>query len=401
MKEFNCLLLSGLKYKVCFFFALIGFTSFAQSKKTLLLNDVRTFEVSACKPSKKEIIATWMEKRPARKDNSEDAADMRVAYKLSVNNGETWSEKKIIDDADTFAIGNPFITCTNNKQAYLVCMHIGKDFWSGNISFYEFDFETKQFNLKSIPIESPNSLLDKPAIVISGNEVHLVYVAYPKGKKNAVRYQMSRDSGKSWTSPIDVFDSAGGHLGPSITLTANQEVIVSIGAYGSKNIQIAKKTISENTFQEPIIVTKVVPELGAAMTELNRFDDKLILTWQNPHRLNQTWLSYSVNNGNNWSAPYLITPYGNLLSAVFDKKGFLHCIYSNFSDNSFSVGYKKLDNEFKLLQDEYLQKTIPLNGFTEYLGAYQKLLIQDDELFAFWINYPNESSLNFSKWPIK
>lgn len=400
MIVYNYLLRSSLKYTFCFFSSLIALTASSQSK-AVQLNDVRTFEVTACKPSKNEIIATWMEKRPERKDNSEDAADTRVAYKSSTDNGKTWSEKKIIDSAGTFSTGNPYIACTKNKQAYLVCMHVGKSFWSGNISFYEFDFVKKQFKLKAVPIDSPDCLLDKPAIAISGSEVHLVYVAYPKNKKNALRYQMSGDNGKTWTSPIDVFDTGAGYLGPSITLTANKEVIVSTGAYGSKNIQIAKKSISGNTFEQPITVAKVSTDLRAAMTDLNRFDDKLIITWQNPHQRNQTWLSYSVNNGNSWSAPYQVTPYGNLLSAVFDKKGFLHCIYSNFSDNSFNVGYKKLDKDMKVLQEEYVQKTIPLNGFSEYLGAYQKLLIQDDELFAFWIDYPNENTLNFSKWQIK
>lgn len=381
------------------FTALIGRAQIASSQT---INDVRTFEVGAVKPSKNEIITVWMEKRPERKDNSEDAADMRVAYKYSPDNGKTWSSIQVIDAPDTFGIGNPYITCNDKNQVYLACMHIGKDFWSGNISFYEFDFKKKQFSKKATPIQSPDNLLDKPAVVSSGNEIHLVYVAYPKGKKNAVRYQMSTDNGKTWSEPVNVFDaSASGYLGPSIALAKDKQPIVSIGAYGAKNIQIAKKAAAATTsFQTPIVVTKVPAEMGAAMTELNRSNDKLILTWQNPHQRNKSFLSYSTDDGVTWSSPYLVTEYGNLVSAVFDKQNNLHLIASDFINDKFAVNYKILDKDYKVLKDDYVLKPVTLNTFQEYLGAYQKLLLYDNEFYAFWINYPTENSLNFSKWQL-
>lgn len=87
----------------------------------------------------------------------------------------------------------------------MVCMHKGKDFYSGNISLYEFDNQSKQFTLKSIPFKSDFQLLDKPAIVSSGKEIHLVHVAYGKRARNSVKYQVSTDKGKAWSKPKDVF----------------------------------------------------------------------------------------------------------------------------------------------------------------------------------------------------
>jgi len=380
---------------------LTGSPLIAQILPAQLLNDTRSFEVSACMPGKEKIISVWMEKRPERKDNDENAADMRVAYKSSANNGKDWTDKGIIDLTNTFATGNPYVTSNDKGESYLVCMHIGKDFWSGNISLYEFDFRSKQFILKSIPFKSDSQLLDKPSIVANGNEIHLVYNAYNSNFTNSVRYQMSRDKGKTWTAPVSVFhDAKIKYLGPSIALLKGNQIAVSSGAYSGNNIYLArKKTNADSTvFERPIVVSKISAKLGSAMTELSRFGEKLMLTWQNPHQRNETWLSLSNSDGNSWSAPFLITAKGNLLSAVVDQKGNIHCIFSDFSDQQFVVRYKVLNSRYEILKEDVLMQNTLLSTFTEYLGAYQKLLIRDNELYAFWIDYPNNNSLNFTKW---
>ncbi|MCD0489147.1 glycoside hydrolase [Pedobacter sp. MC2016-14] len=372
----------------------------AQHNLAQILGDTRSFEVSACKPSKNEIVTVWMEKRTGRKDNNENAADMQVGYKYSANNGEKWTEKGLVDLPNTFGTGNPFVANNEKGNTYLVCMHIGKDFYSGNISLYEFDFAKKQFYLKSVPIKSDDQLLDKPSFVSYEDEIHLVYVAYPKRAKNAVKYQMSKDKGKTWTEPIDVFsENGGGFLGPSIAISKDKQVIVSIGAYGNKNIMVARKAKSDNiAFEKPIVVSQVSVQQGAAMTELSTYKKGMIITWQNPHQRNETYLSYSKDEGNSWAKPFMVTSFGNLTSAAFDEKGNIHCMYSDFSNQKFFVGYKLLDSKFKVLQEENLTSPTPLATFTEYLGAYQKLLIQGNELFAFWIDYHNSSTLKFTKW---
>lgn len=374
----------------------------AQVTPAEILNDTRTFEVSACKPSKKEIVTAWMEKRPERKDNDGSAADMRVVYKSSADNGKNWTDKGIVDLPGTFATGNPFVANNENGNTYLVCMHIGKNFYSGNISLYEFDFKKKQFDLKSVPIKSDDKLLDKPSFVSQGDEIHLVYVAYPKNMKNSVKYQMSKDKGKTWTDPVDVFGgNAGGHLGPSIAMSKNNQIIISIGAYGKKNILVTRKTNSDSiTFEKPTFVSAVSAQQGAAMTELSSFNNGLILTWQNPHQRSETYLSYSKDDGKSWVKPVMVTSFGNLASAAFDEKGNIHCIYSDFNDQKFFVGYKLFNTKLEVLNSSYLQEPTPLITFKEYLGAYQKIMIQNKEVFAFWIDYPNSSTLNFSKWKV-
>lgn len=372
----------------------------AQVTPAEILSDTRSFEVSACKPSKKEIVTVWMEKRPERKDNDENAADMRVAYRSSADNGKNWTSKGIVDLPDTFGTGNPFVACNEKGSTYLVCMHIGKDFYSGNISLYEYDFKKNKFDLKSIPIKSEDKLLDKPSFVSFGNEIHLVYVAYPKRMKNAVKYQMSKDKGVTWTEPVDVFPgNTSGHLGPSIVMSKNKQVMISIGAYGQKNILVARKTNSDSiAFDKPTIVSPVSSQQGAAMTELSSYHNGLILTWQNPHQRSETYLSYSKDDGVSWAKPIMVTSYGNLASAAFDEKGNIHCIYSDFNDQKFFVGYKLFNPKFEVLKSSYLLAPTPLTTFKEYLGAYQKILVQKNELFSFWIDYPGNSTLKFTKW---
>jgi hypothetical protein len=392
--------LTGIKFTYTFLLLILSSQLKAQIAPAQILNNTRTFEVTACNPSKKNIITVWMEKRPERKDNDENAADMRVAYKSSANNGDSWTEKRIVDLAGTFGTGNPFVANNENGNTYLVCMHIGKDFYSGNISLYEFDFKKKQFDLKSVPIKSDDKLLDKPSFVSHGDEIHLVYVAYPKKMKNSVKYQMSKDKGKTWTEPVDVFGgNAGGYLGPAIAMSKNNQVIISVGAYGKKDILVARKTDSDSiAFDKPTIVSSVSAQQGAAMTELSSYNNGLILTWQNPHQRSETYLSFSKDDGMSWAKPIMVTLFGNLASAAFDEKGNIHCIYSDFSDQKFFVRYKRFNTKLEVLNSSYLLEPTELNIFKEYLGAYQKIMIQNKKVFTFWIDYPNNSTLNFTKW---
>lgn len=393
-------LLMRIKFTYTILLLIVSSPILAQISPAQILNDTKTFEVSACKPSKKEIITVWMEKRPERKDNDENAADMRVAYKSSADNGKNWTEKGIVDLPGTFGTGNPFVASSDRGNTYMVCMHIGKDFYSGNISLYEFDFKKKQFGLKSVPVKSDDKLLDKPSFVSYGDEIHLVYVSYPKNMKNAVKYQMSKDRGQTWTAPIDVFGgNTGGHLGPAITMLRNKQVMISIGAYGGKDILVTKKINSDSiAFEKPTVVSAISARQGAAMTELSSYKNGLILTWQNPHQRSETYLSYSKDDGISWVKPIMVTSYGNLTSAAFDEKGNIHCVYSDFNDQKYFVGYKVFNEKFEVLSSSYLLEPIPLLTFKEYLGAYQKLMIQNNELYVFWIDYPNNSTIKFTKW---
>ncbi|PKQ63268.1 hypothetical protein BZG01_16230 [Labilibaculum manganireducens] len=394
--------LAKVKFICTYLLLLIGFPAMAQLAPAQLLNETRTFEVTACNPSKKHIIAAWMEKRSERKDNSNDAADMRVAYKSSANNGTDWTEKGIIDLSGTFSTGNPYVTSNTSGEAYLVCMHIGKDFFSGNISLYEFDFAKKQFNLKSVPIKSEDKLLDKPAIVSFGNEIHLTYISYDKRSMNMLKYQMSGDKGKTWTEPVNVFnENATPFLGPSISVVNKNQIVISVGSYGNNGIYLVKKKINTDTiaFEDPVIVAQVSNKLRDAMTELSGDGKKkLLLTWQYPHQREETWMTFSTNEGNSWASPLLVTEKGNLLSAAFDKQSNIHCIYSDFTDQHFFVKYKSLNSRRKVIKEGYLVNPMPLTTFDEYLGAFQKLLIQKNKIYAFWIDYPNESALYFTKW---
>ncbi|MFD2943330.1 sialidase family protein [Flavobacterium notoginsengisoli] len=400
MKQKSFRLLRNLS----FIFTLLNISVSAQIGAPKILNDVRSFEVTACAPFNNNIVAAWMEKRPERKDNSEDAADMRIAYKSSVDNGRTWNEKGIIDMPDTFGNGNPFVTSSRKGAVYLVCMHIGTDFYSGNISLYEFNFKLKKFVLKSVPIKSTDHLLDKPAIVCNGKEIHLVYISYPKRDKNSVKYLYSKDDGLTWSEPMDVFtNGTGSYLGPSITVLDNKQVAVSVGSYGfNKEIYFVKKKMDTDkaVFETPVSVAKITREQGAAMSELYSDGSRLVLSWQNPHQRSEIWMAVSRDSGSSWNSPQQIIKFGNLFSGVFDTKGNLHCIYSDFADDRFSVSYKQFDEKNNLIKHGYVKESAPLPAFNEYLGAFQKLLITNYELNAFWIDYPDDHTLKLTNWKI-
>lgn len=370
----------------------------AQQLTSQVLSDTRTFEVSATSPMKDYLVTAWMEKRPERKDNDENADDMRVAYRSTKNAGKTWSEKQIIDLPNTMATGNPYVASGSKKDTYLVCMHIGLDFFSGNISLYEFDRKKQQFILKSVPVKSDSQLLDKPSIAVYANEIHLVYNTYEKNMSNAIKYQMSKDGGNTWTDPVNVFKSGSvRYLGPSIALSKNNQVSVSAGSYG-RRIYTTKKIAGDvSTFEE---AKEISQKNFMGMTELSVNGTNMILTWQDAHQLNVTGLTISADNGSTWKEPFILSKKGNLLSANMDEERRIHLIFAEYVDQKYSVEYRIIDTAFNVLNSKrLLEPTGPLT-LKEYLGAYQKLLIASGHCYAFWIDYPNEHALKFSKWKI-
>lgn len=389
-------------YSLSLCWVFISVATSAQVIPSKPLNDRKTFEVSACKPSKKAIIAVWGEDRANRKVGE---AKMRVGYSYSKNNGKIWTEKQIIDSTWAFANGNPYVTCNEKGETFLAVMHIDTSFFAGNLTLYQFDFKTKRFKKKSIPAVSEYHLLDKPALLAIGNEIHLAYVAVgsPVHKKpGALRYQVSKDKGATWSAPVDVVsEKEVPVLGASLALGKNNEVFIGCGSYGRFGMfLIKKKNLSDSiAFEKPIVVSAPSTTVRSGISEL--WSDKkhgLVMTWHYPHMPNQVWLSYSKDNGDSWATPLSLTSTGNLISARFDASGNISCIYSDYGNKQFEVKYKQLNKDYKVLQEKWLMKPVPMAERKEYIGAFQQLLSQGKKLFAFWIDYTNNNTLKFAKW---
>jgi hypothetical protein len=178
------------------------------------------------------------------------------------------------------------------------------------------------------------------------------------------------------------------------------DVVVSCGSYGRGSIYILKKDSLGKGFAAPVVVAKDARyPVSPAMTELSGDNEKnLILTWQHPHQAQDVWMSGSIDGGSSWQSPLLITTNGNLLSAAVGRNNMVHCIYSDFTDRQFKVLYKAFKSDFTLLQEKTIRSSVGLNEQAEYIGAFQKLLVKKNRRYAFWIDYPGNSSLKFSRW---
>jgi hypothetical protein len=108
-------------------------------------------------------------------------------------------------------------------------------------------------------------------------------------------------------------------------------------------------------------------------------------------------MTYSKDEGGTWGKPLLLSSRGNLMSAAIDDRGAIHCIYSDYTDRQYEVRYKRFGDGYEVLDDRLLRKSGPLNT-REYIGAYQKLLVQKENLYAFWIDYSGNTTLNFARW---
>jgi hypothetical protein len=362
-----------------------------------LLNSTKTFEVSATKPSKDRIVSVWTEARPERKGGADD---FRVGYTFSGNNGKTWSEKGIIDEPEMMANVNPYVTSNKEGDTFLAVMHVEKSYFAGKIAFYQYDFKEKRFELKSVPAKSGNLLLDKPAIAAVGNDVHLVYAAYGEPIGGALRYQLSRDKGATWTDPVDiVIDKKFPYLGASIAVGKDNQILIACGSYGKAGMYLIRKDSGDDiAFGKPIVVSGPADKPRSGMAELHADGKgKLVMTWQANHSPGEVWMTYSEDEGRTWAAPLLLSSRGNLMSAAIDDRGGIHCICSDYTDRQYEVRYKRFGDGYEVLDDRLLRKSGPLNT-REYIGAYQKLLVQKENLYAFWIDFSGNTTLNFARW---
>lgn len=384
---------------ILFFFI----TGHAQTVQTSILNETRTYEVTAILLPNNKILAVWMEARPDREISSQ-GGNMRVAYKISSDLGENWSHKKIIDNPNTLLKGNPDVITDNNGNIYLILMSVNTNFFSGNLSFYEWKKEQNEFKLKSIPASSENSLLDKPGITICGNHLYLAYVEYSKMlDKGLLKIQSSSDGGMTWSNPKEVHPKNEViALGPSITCL-NEKLILAFGSYWRNSIYFTKKNSQNilNDFPTPKVISEISDTLVSAMTVLaTNKNNKIAIGWEYIHQPNEIYISLSRNNGKSWTEPNLISKSGNMLSMTFDKNKNLHLIYDKFNEDEFSVIYERLslltgNSESKM----YLSQPSKIPGTRDYIGAFQKIIISNDgTILTFWINFSEDNKLYFSKW---
>lgn len=379
-------------------------TCFSQNIETFELNDTRTYEVTSTVLPDKSVISVWMEARPEREVSSQ-IGNVRIAYKISKDFGKKWSEKEIIDDPERFLLGNPYILSNKTGRTFLVFMNVNKDFFSGNLAFYEWSEIDEKFQLKSIPVSSNNSLIDKPSLAIIDNKIYLTYIEYTQKIENSyVKYQYSSDNGSTWSNPKNITNDEIIYLGASLKNLKNN-LYLAYGTFWQHKIYFEKVIVHEGTepfFQQNNPVAEISETLGSAMTELEiDKNGNIAIGWLYNHKPNEVYVSVSENEGKDWKEPLLISKSGNLLSLVFDGSNNLLCLYSEFNDDMFSVILKKvpIDNPTEKTRTTYIKEPTKIKGNRDYIGAFQKITrTKNNEYLIFWIDYSKDNKLYCTKW---
>ncbi len=369
-----------------------------QEIKTYKINDTRTYEVTAALLPENKIIAVWMEARPERVV-CEQAGDMRVAYAVSEDLGVTWSKKKIIDKPNTLLTGNPSIISDKQGDTHLVMMHVGKDFFSGELAVYKYNPQLNEFELKSIAAQSDSSLLDKPSITENKGKLFLSYTEITQMLENSFLKVLSySDQEKTWKKVPPIAKDSILYLGTSARADSNH-LFLSSGTYWNKTVEFFDYNLRTQKAERTTIAT-TADTLENALSEMVNEDDQLIINWYKNHVPNAVYFSFSKDRGKTWSKPILVSENGNLLSTVFDDDGNIVVLFSEFDNNNFSVIVKYYStSRNKFLNEFYLKKPTAINDKLDYIGAFQKIIkLQDDSFMAFWIDFSDDNKLYLSKW---
>ena len=391
-----------MKYLLLIFTLIYSGASQSQTIETIKINETRTYEVTAALLSENKIVAVWMEARQERVVSSQ-AKDMQVAYAVSNDYGKSWTKKKIIDKSKTLLSGNPYIVSDKSGNVYLILMHVGNNFFSGELVLYEFENKKNEFKLKSIPANSHNKLLDKPSMSICDNRLYLTYVEYNNMLDTGLlKIQSSSDRGRIWTNSKTIFPENNViALGPAISCF-NNNLLLSFGSFWSDAIYFTKKNAKNifANFQSPNIVSKISDTLVSAMTEIvTNNKNKIAVGWENNHQPNEIYISLSNDNGVSWNKPTLISKSGNMLSMAFDKADNLLILYNEFNGNKFSAVYERLSSlNGNMERKIFLCQPSEIIGTRDYIGAYQKIIsTKNNSILVFWINFSDDNKLYFSK----
>jgi len=370
----------------------------AQIIETNKINDTRTYEVTATLLPDHKIVAVWMEARPKRVI-SEQADDMQVAYAISDDLGATWSNKKIIDKPNTLLTVNPNVFSDKQGNTYLVAMHVGEDIFSGELAIYTFSPKLNEFELKSIPIQSDSSLLDKPSITENNDKMFLSYTEVTRKLKNSFLHVLrSNDHGKTWKNIPSMTKDSLLYMGTSAIASSNH-LILSTGTYGNESIEFFDYNLKTHKIKRTK-VAGISDQLEDALSEMVDHGDNLCINWYNNHAPNEVYFALSRNRGKSWNNPILVSKNGNLLSTVFDEDENLVVLYSEFDNNKFSVIVKHYNtSENRFLDKFYLKEPTVIKDKLDYIGAFQKIIrLEDNRFIAFCIDFSDNNKLYMSKW---
>ncbi len=174
------------------------------------------------------------------------------------------------------------------------------------------------------------------------------------GSENAIYFESSRDSGKTWTNPAKVDEpgvlSLGNHRGPRVGVTKGAIVISAVAGKTGKgadgDLLTWRSTDNGKTWQAGATITDVP---GAAREGLHTMtaapDGRLFAAWLDLRNLKpgmpgtELWGAYSSDAGRTWSKNFAVykSPSGSICTcchptAMFTKSGKLEVMWRNELD---------------------------------------------------------------------
>ncbi|MFD2968776.1 glycoside hydrolase family protein [Sphingobacterium bambusae] len=397
-----------MKKCVSIFFVSLLAVLFSHAQQTpILIDEGRSYEVDAILTSKGDLIAVWMGDRPDVVNQGRGIKDVAVYYATSTDTGKTWVKKSIIDFPNSMITANPKLAMDDNGEVYLTLMSVDHTFFSSRLELFKYDVVRKKFSHISQPFSSTSALLDKPSLVVRDGIFELTYVIYTSGmSEGRVLHQQSVDGGKSWSSAIDISPKSNILFLGASTKISKDNLLFSVGSFHQDSVYFAIQKAGR-LFQNKDLsfhgISEISSELGAAMTELETGNkDDMVISIQKNHQLGGLYVLCSNDAGTTWTSPVCIADTGFLLSTAIGSNSVLHTSYF-IKDN---VGIKFIYEQYNISElckpkSERKIKVSQSVGYTDYIGAFQKILIHGDskQILLFWIDYGNGNILKMSKIP--
>jgi len=160
----------------------------------------------------------------------------------------------------------------------------------------------------SSPVNISNSAAssEKPTIITFGTNILVTWYDFSSGN-NEILFSKSTDGGATWSSPVNLSNDATSSEGPSITIGGTNILITWFNNdVGNSEILFSKSTDGGTTWSSPFSISNT--ESQSTQPTIITFGTDILITWTE-HIVDsqEVVFSKSTDGGVTWSSPFSIS----------------------------------------------------------------------------------------------
>ena len=223
-----------------------------------------------------------------------NGGDSDIFFRVSNDNGQTFEPPIDLSSNTGFSVGQQMIVSGNNVYVVWADESNGGDF----DIFFRVSHDNGQTFEPPIDLSSNTAFSFSPQIIVSGNNVFVVWQDLSNGGDPDIFFRVSNDNGQTFEPPIDLSSNTGTSEGPQMIVSGNNVYVVWMDTSNGGDLDIFFRVSNDNgqTFEPPIDLS--------SNTGLSRFPQMIVsgnnvyVVWQDTSNGGDDDIFFRVSNDN-------------------------------------------------------------------------------------------------------